>query len=289
MNPNEHRQIVLIIVYMGPLPFWMPAFLLSCRFNPGVQWLIYTDREFPADCPGNVTFVHMDIGALNQRASDVLGVHIHIEAERAYKICDLRPAFGEIFKEDILAYDFWGHCDIDLLWGSISAYITNNILNNYDVITSRIDRLSGHFCLYRNIPELNSFFHCIPRVKEKMSDNSKHYALDENEMTSSLSLHARPSKVIGIKRMLKLCPNIRPRLYWRDVLTTSGEYQRRILKNMNLFLTWSQGRTYGVDGEEFMYLHFHELRKYMHTFEMQDISAAKRIKIGINGIFQDNN
>lgn len=36
-----------------------------------------------------------------------------------YKLCDFKPAYGFLFPEIIKRYDFWGHGDIDVVYGNI--------------------------------------------------------------------------------------------------------------------------------------------------------------------------
>ena len=71
----------------------------------------------------------------------------HISLERPYKLCDFRPAFGDIFADELAGYDFWGHSDLDVIFGRIrdllpaTAFEADKILFN------------GSFSLYRNNPE----------------------------------------------------------------------------------------------------------------------------------------
>ncbi len=50
------HKICLIIVYFGKLPFWLPAFQLSCGYNPEIDWLIFIDDKAPPNPPDNVTY-----------------------------------------------------------------------------------------------------------------------------------------------------------------------------------------------------------------------------------------
>jgi len=60
-----------------------------------------------------------------------LGFEVDIESE--YKLCDFKPAYGLIFSEHFKDYDFWGYCDIDIIFGNIRAYMTDVLLNEYDI------------------------------------------------------------------------------------------------------------------------------------------------------------
>ncbi len=60
-----------------------------------------------------------------------------VSIPRPYKLVDFRPAFGELFSEYLLQYDFWGHCDLDVIFGDIRAFVTNDITLNYDKLLTR--------------------------------------------------------------------------------------------------------------------------------------------------------
>ena len=53
-------RLLFVIPYFGRWPFWMPFFLKSCRFNPDVQWLFFTDCGALPDAPSNVRFRTID-------------------------------------------------------------------------------------------------------------------------------------------------------------------------------------------------------------------------------------
>ena len=72
--------------------------------------------------------------------------------------------YGYLFDDYLTEYDFWGHCDVDLIFGNIRKFIDDKILNQYDRILSR-----GHLSLYRNCKEINELFFEL--------DGKKHYPL----------------------------------------------------------------------------------------------------------------
>ena len=39
------QQIVCIITYMGKYPWYFPNYLHSCRYNPTIDFLIFTDNN----------------------------------------------------------------------------------------------------------------------------------------------------------------------------------------------------------------------------------------------------
>ena len=46
-----HASIAIVLPYFGKLPNYFPLFLESCRKNPTVNWLFYTDCEVLPECP----------------------------------------------------------------------------------------------------------------------------------------------------------------------------------------------------------------------------------------------
>lgn len=92
-----------------------------------------------------------------------------------YKLCDFKPAYGEIFQQEIKEYDFWGHCDCDLVFGNIRKFITDDILDKYDRIGN-----CGHFILYRNNKKVNEYYRTQNHVDFKIIfSDPKSYSFDE--------------------------------------------------------------------------------------------------------------
>lgn len=229
-------KILLINPYFGALPFWMDAFLLSCEKNPGVEWLVPTDCQFPDSYPKNVRFIKTSLSDLCDRASEVTGVKIQFE--RPYKVCDIRPAFGLIYSEYVKDYDFWGHCDFDVIWGQISSYINDDVLRQYDIISSRKEMMSGHFSLYRNNGYINNLFRYHPIWERAMTEQISYY-FDEVGMTE-------------VVKMLNL------KVYWEKYLFNSTTSNRpgNIPLRLNYWV-WNDGKVYNVyKNEEVMYVNF---------------------------------
>ena len=78
--------------------------------------------------------------------------------EDRYKISDYKPAYGILFEDYLKDFDFWGHCDVDIIWGDIRKYTTEEILDKHDMFSTRKGRMSGHFSLFRNTRSINQLF-----------------------------------------------------------------------------------------------------------------------------------
>jgi len=151
------NSIVFIIIYMGDYPWYFPYFLHSCRYNPSVDFLIFSDKNDPnLELPVNVKMIPYSIDQFKAKVAKELGFEVAIES--GYKLCDFKPAYGYIFADFIKDYDFWGYCDIDLIFGNIRLFMTDELLNDYDIISARHDYLTGCFALYRNNPFMRELF-----------------------------------------------------------------------------------------------------------------------------------
>lgn len=153
MKNYSEANIALVICYCGKLPWYFHYFVHSCRCNPTIDFFILTDdRTYTNLLPSNVELVYTSIEEINTRATRKLGFATNITA--GYKLCDFKPAYGFIFDDLGRDYDFWGHGDIDVIFGDIRAFMTNEVLAAHDVISLRHDYLTGQFVLFRNNEQL---------------------------------------------------------------------------------------------------------------------------------------
>jgi hypothetical protein len=150
-------SIAFVVPYVGSWPPWFPAYLQSCKYNPSIRWIFYTDCEFPSTVPANVEFVRGSLREFEHLVERKTGMNVALELP--YKLCDYKPGFGLIFEDYLDGVDFWGHCDVDLVWGNIRKFLaTDQILGSHDVVSARRRRIAGVCTLYRNSSEVNSLF-----------------------------------------------------------------------------------------------------------------------------------
>jgi hypothetical protein len=128
------KKILLILPYFGNWPIWLDAFMVSITHNPSINWLIPTDCEIPKNYPENIKFVSISLNDINLLVNDKINCNVKLTPK---KFCDLKPAFGIIFNEYLHDYDFWGFTDLDIIYGNVRKCITNELLNDYEIISSR--------------------------------------------------------------------------------------------------------------------------------------------------------
>lgn len=171
-------KIGYLLPYFGHLPKGFDLWLLTCKANPSVDWIIFTDDHTKYEYPQNVKVNYIDYEKFKNRIIDYFDFPVIIN--RPWKLCEFRPAFGEIFSQELREYDFWGHCDTDLIWGNIRKFITDDILEKYDKIG-----FQGHSTLYRNTKEVNGRYKTIISGElnyKEIFNSSKGHCFDENGM-----------------------------------------------------------------------------------------------------------
>ena len=145
------KKIAFILPYFGKFNNYFNLFLKSCEYNKDVDWIILTDDEGKYDYPENVKVYYMQFDEIKKIIRSKFDFDVKIETP--YKLCDYRPAYGYIFEDYLKKYDFWGHCDCDVIFGKIRDFVTDELLNDYDKLFCL-----GHLSLYKNSDAVNKGF-----------------------------------------------------------------------------------------------------------------------------------
>lgn len=145
------RKCCFIIPYFGKLPNYFPLFLKSCAYNPDFDWLLYTDDMTEFTFPENVHVSYLSFADMQKKVQQKFDFKVALD--RPYKLCDLKPAYGYIFEEEIKEYRFWGHCDTDILVGNLNEFLPDTFMEQYDKIFAL-----GHMTIYRNSEQNNRVF-----------------------------------------------------------------------------------------------------------------------------------
>jgi hypothetical protein len=181
------------VPYFGTWPCWFPAYLQSCKYNPSIRWFFLTDCETPSVTPPNTQFIPTTLEGFGTLFK--LRTGIDAVLDMAHKVCDLRPAYGLMFDDILAGFDFWGHCDIDLIWGNIEKFLaTSALLQNYDILSPRKGKITGWFTLYRNSPKINHLF----REDEKFAlavKKPRTIRYEEKRWTSLIRTEAKNKKL----------------------------------------------------------------------------------------------
>lgn len=142
------KSIVIIFPYFGTLPVQYKMWRASALRNPTVDFMFFTDANVePAK---NIIVYKMqfcDFQQLVQKAFD-----FPIVLDRPYKLCEYKQAYGFILHNYIAKYDFWGFGDLDLVYGDIRTFFTD------EVLTYKFLLGWGHLTLLHNDDDCTTYF-----------------------------------------------------------------------------------------------------------------------------------
>lgn len=173
---SPRAPAILIICQLGPFPHYLSLFLSSCS-RSGVDFLFVTDQAPPPSLPLNARWVQMGISDIESRATAAAGFQVHIA--NGYKLCDFRPAFGEMFSDLVEGYLYWGHVDTDVVLGDIASIIDKRLPEYPDVISSDENFwLSGALTIYKNNNFVNGLYKKF-EAGQKAFAVTKHVGFDE--------------------------------------------------------------------------------------------------------------
>jgi hypothetical protein len=160
----------LVTIWAGPLPAYLPLFLLTAGRNATVEFVFICDQPAPdRPLPSNVRWVHRSVEAMVDQIGERLG--LVLELEGAYKLIDFKPAFGVALADDLVGFDFWGHVDCDLVLGDLRSFATDAVLDANDLVMFRgREFVHGPLTLYRNCDRINRLFERAPDWKDTFTD-----------------------------------------------------------------------------------------------------------------------
>lgn len=144
-------RIKIISPYFGKLPNYINLWSQSLSKNSDIEFYLVTD-DLDTDFykPNNLTIVYMTFDELRKRLSCKLGIKREISA---YKLCDLKPTYGDLFDDLLSDCDYWGYCDVDLVFGNIREFLEKINIGKYDKIFDL-----GHFSIIKNNKRMKSLY-----------------------------------------------------------------------------------------------------------------------------------
>ncbi len=151
------NRICFLIPYFGRLPILFDLWCYTASKSSLCDFYIFTNESYDSNY-SNVKIINFNLDEFKKLVK--LKLNIDSEIPTPYKTNDYRPAFGIIFEDIVKNYEFWGHCDLDVILGDIDSYLIN-IIDKYDKIFSR-----GHMTIYKNFEENNRRFLSKPQNKE---------------------------------------------------------------------------------------------------------------------------
>ena len=153
---------LMIVQWSGPLPEWTDRWLANTQqvTDAGYGWHFLLDHDEEA--------VRMRISSLGVKCPPLEG----------RKLCDYRPALGEMYAAEVAGFDFWGHTDLDCVYGPLWDYATDDLLADCDVFSNDpAPNMCGPFSLYRT--ETASHVFRQHRSWKRIFEDPRHRVFDE--------------------------------------------------------------------------------------------------------------
>jgi len=246
--------LIMFVLYFGRWPEWIDLFVESCKWNPSVRWRIYTDCGEPENKADNVEFVHLSFDDYKALVRERLS--IAFDPPTPYKLCDLRPCVAHIHERDVAGFRFFGYGDLDVVYGNIRSFYSDDVLARANVLSTHPERLSGHFAVLRNTPAFRRAYERIPNYRTLLEQ--PHSASMDEDHFSEVFLPS--DKPLGSSRVIDDLDPCRRGLRFVEQHSTVLSPRKWHDGTMNYPQKWfwRRGRlTNERDGDrEFLYLHF---------------------------------
>ncbi len=145
---------LMIRTWFGDLPPWTEEFVEHVQHLKAYGW------DFMLVC---------DPVLFRQLCKQNLGVEPAI-IPGSRKAGDFDPYLADIFPGAIEDYDFWGHYNLDAVYGRLDRWLPDSFLQNVDVFANDPGQICGPFTLYRNVRRVNELYRGVETWRENLAD-----------------------------------------------------------------------------------------------------------------------
>lgn len=276
------KRVLFLIPYFGKLPVWFPLYLETCAKNTSFDFIMVGDAKPSISLPANFKHHPMDLLTFNDLATERTGVKTQIP--NGAKVCDFRPALGEILAELCEPYEFWSYTELDIFFGKLDNFLTSKVLDSYDFISAAKNFVAGPMAIFRNVPRLNALYKKSPDYKEVFA-------------TPTL----RRFEEVGRARwdFMGNYEKIENLYSFTDVIKAEiDKGELRILMGLNYFndpdicwkakgsALWKNGQITLQDGEEVSFYHFQTMKRWIG--QTADILPTESFIISRYGLVNPN-
>lgn len=247
-------EIIIIAPYFGVIDKDIhQLWLQTCAANTEIDFLLITDDidALQISMPKNVKGVYMKWDECVNLVKNTFPFPVKVDAP--YKLCDFRPAFGDVFSNYITDYDFWGHTDSgDTIYGNLIHFLTNDTLSLYDKI-----QIYGHFSLYRNSKDNNKrYLHPMKNglTAQEIFNTSENLCFDDMFQKASINTLYVENGYPIMERIADFVADILPQ-YWGFRLEAKKKVPRVFEWNHGELFEWTviEGK---LNKREVGYVHF---------------------------------
>lgn len=185
--------------------------------------MIFTDCGVPGLVPSNVFIKDFNKTLLEELVS--AKCETPYKFSYGYKLCDLKPIYGHIFREYLENYSFWGYTDLDLVYGNVADFISPDVFYRSDVITASEKIVAGHFTLLRNNEAMRLLYQECAGYRDMLLEEHCQ-AFDEKCFSAHVKAEAEVGRLRLYQKNIQLDDCIiwwsgRPKfliLYWKGLV-----------------------------------------------------------------------
>lgn len=158
---------VFLLPQFGPQFPWTEAYLehIGTLAPYGWEWKILTPHSYRSRSD-NVQIVPMTFAEFDARVTAVTGVttdnFLDANGLPAKLLSDYYPAFGELFADLLVGYDYWSITNWDVLYGRLDHFLADETLASCDIWSDDCHHVNSLFCFYRNHADINRLYRQVP-------------------------------------------------------------------------------------------------------------------------------
>ncbi|KRM20121.1 hypothetical protein FC40_GL000361 [Ligilactobacillus hayakitensis DSM 18933 = JCM 14209] len=257
-------KIKVFLPYFGvEFPKTFDVLLFTMKRNTKIDFIVPTNINFSQyeSYAENITFVNMNLSDVKYRIESILKYTVKLK--EAYKICDFKPSFGEIFSDYLEDAEWWGYIDPDVILGDINSFIDSVDFDMYERVLSW-----GHLTFYKNTDYVNKLWRkewglegIVPSIKEVSTRNTPFY-FDEKGQGKGYGYG-----IIYAQRKLNALKAYENVEFIADVSPGKFNFWVRGEEQVKYFKVLKNNKLYGYfeDGSKKEYLYVHLQKRSMEN------------------------
>jgi hypothetical protein len=258
------NKIAILVVYFGKFPNSVTIWADSAKRQKNIDFIFITDQNQESYLE-SFTFIKYEFHELINHINFILNFDSNIKFP--YKLVDFKPAYGIIFKNILSNYNYWGYCDLDLIFGDLNSFILKCVDEQTDMFYSR-----GHFSFFRNNENFNNLFKTNLLIDNKIINYKQIYC------TEKVFIFDETYGIFKIFRSLK--KNIFHNSNFIDINCNSIRFTSTNTKNyLKQFFVYDNGKIYhyyktnifdfsnSYLKSEYSYIHFQKRKILFNTFD----------------------
>lgn len=126
MAASATAALVVMIVFFGEMPPWLPLTLHSMALNERVKFVVIGDAEPPPVVPRNVVFERISYGDMQVRLSRLLDPanESAVRYNWTYKANDIKPLAPALYAHHLAGHEWWAWADLDVVFGDLVKFLS---------------------------------------------------------------------------------------------------------------------------------------------------------------------